>query len=638
MCPRCQVDADGRTPAMIGVENLSKSFGGQVLFEGISFQVNPRERVGLVGRNGHGKTTLLRIILGDIPPDAGTVTIPKNYRIAHVQQNLDFTAASVLAEGAIGLPDQAEDQIWKVEKILAGLGFETADLHRHPSEFSGGYQVRLNLAKVLVSEPDLLLLDEPTNYLDITSIRWIERFLLKWPGEVMLITHDRSFMDRIVTHVLGIHRKKVRKIEGDTGKYYDQIAQDEEIHEKTRRRDERRRREVEQFISRFRAKARLANLVQSRIKTLSKTEKREKLEKIKRLEFSFRSVPFPGKQMMRAENLFFGYQLQTPIVRDFGISILHRDRICVVGKNGKGKTTLLRLLAGALTPQSGNVRTSPNVGVGFFEQTNVNTLVDSRTVEDEIAAADPGLDRRQARNICGAMMFSGDDALKKISVLSGGEKSRVMLGRLLATPTNLLLLDEPTNHLDMESCDALLAAIDNFDGAVIMVTHNEMFLHAIAGRLIVFQADRLDVFEGSYQRFLETTGWLTEGRFGQPAAETGQSPEVPVRWSKKQIRRKRSELLAERTRSLKPLEDEMAQIEDQIDALERRLQDHHSEMQAASRKGNGDKIAEISVAIHTCQAQIDRLFQQLESAGDKYERRKAIFDDKLNRFEAGLST
>ena len=622
---------------MIGVENLTKGFGDQVLFEGVSFRVNPRERVGLVGRNGHGKTTLLRIINGELPPDSGTVMIPKNYRIAHVQQAIGFTSETVLSEGASGLPDQRRDQLWKVEKILFGLGFESTDLQRHPSEFSGGYQVRLNLAKILVSEPDLLLLDEPTNYLDITSIRWIERFLLDWPGEVMLITHDRSFMDRIVTHVLGIHRRKVRKIEGDTEKYYSQIAQEEEIYEKTRLNEERRRRDVELFISRFRAKARLANLVQSRIKTLSKMEAREELEKIKNLDFSFRSHPSPGKQILQAENIDFGYEPNRLIIRKFGIRVSRRDRICVVGQNGKGKTTLLRLLAGELTPQKGKLHASPHARIGFFEQTNVKTLVDSRTVEEEIAAADPALERGRVRSICGAMMFSGDDALKRISVLSGGEKSRVMLGKLLATPTNLLLLDEPSNHLDMESCDALLAAVDSFDGAVVMVTHNQMFLHAIARRLIVFQADSLDIFEDGYQRFLETTGWRVEDGVGRRTQQAVRQPQSPARLNKKEARRRRSELLAERARSLKPLEAEMTRIEDEIDGLEKNLLGYHADMQAATREGHGDRIAGISVAIHNCQSQIDRLFAQLEAAGSRYERRKAEFDERMARLEAGFS-
>jgi ATP-binding cassette subfamily F protein 3 len=233
------------------------------------------------------------------------------------------------------------------------------------------------------------------------------------------------------------------------------------------------------------------------------------------------------------------------------------------------------------------------------------------------------------------MMFSGDDALKKISVLSGGEKSRVMLGKLLVTPANLLLLDEPSNHLDMESCDALLAAMDNFDGAVIMVTHNEMFLHAIARRLIVFQADRLEVFEDTYQQFLDSTGWRAEDRLGLKNPQSGRQAETPARLSKKQIRRMRSELLSERSRSLKPLEEEMTRIEDRIDTLEKRLQGHHADMQAATREGRGEKIADISVAIHDCQSQIDRLFRQLEAAGDRYERHKQLFDEKMTRFEVG---
>ncbi len=258
---------------MISVENLTKSYGVRTLFEEISFKVNARERVGLVARNGHGKTTLFQMIIGEISADDGQINTPKNYRIGYVAQKLDFTEDSLLAESMTALPANEADHHWKAERILTGLGFSQEDLSRPPAEFSGGFQVRLNLAKALIAEPDLLLLDEPTNYLDIETIRWIERFLLNWPHELLLITHDRSFMDHLATHILGIHRKKVKKIEGGTDKYYSQIAQEEEIHEKTRRNSEKRQKEIEQFIGRFRAKARLAGLVQSRIKTLAKMEK-----------------------------------------------------------------------------------------------------------------------------------------------------------------------------------------------------------------------------------------------------------------------------------------------------------------------------------------------------------------------------
>jgi len=285
---------------MIRVENLQKSFAGQKLFDGVSFIIGARERVGLVGRNGHGKTTLFRMIMGEESCDEGAITTPRNYRIGIVRQSLAFTESTVLKEGMKGLPADRKNNHWEVEKILAGLGYSQSDMQRHPDEFSGGFQVRLNLAKAIVSEPDLLLLDEPTNYLDITSIRWIEKFLVKWPHEIMLITHDRGFMDKVATHILGIHRQKGRKISGNTEKYYTQIAQDEEVYEKTRQNDERRKKEINQFISRFRAKARLANMVQSRIKSIQKMEKKEKLDQLKTLEFSFRSKPFRGKHVLRA--------------------------------------------------------------------------------------------------------------------------------------------------------------------------------------------------------------------------------------------------------------------------------------------------------------------------------------------------
>jgi ATP-binding cassette subfamily F protein 3 len=618
---------------MISVENLSKRFGDHVLFETVTFQLNSRERLGLVGRNGHGKTTLFRIISGEEEPDEGFVNIPKAYRIVHVRQTIDFSQETVLKEAAAGLPSHERDQIWRAEKILAGLGFSEKDMQRQPEEFSGGYQVRLNLAKALVSEPDLLLLDEPTNYLDITSIRWVERFFLTWPRELMLITHDRSFMDSIVTHTMGIHRQKLRKISGGTDKYYAQIAQDEEVHEKTRVNDERRRKDIALFITRFRAKARLANMVQSRIKTLQKMEKHEKLEKIKTLGFSFRSRSFPGRQMLTAQKLSFTYHSPTPLIRSFSITIAKNDRICIVGRNGRGKTTLLRLLAGSLRPQSGKINYNPNVTIGSFEQTNLKTLVDSRTVEEELLYANPDISRQSARNICGAMMFEGDDALKKIGVLSGGEKSRVMLGKLLATPVNLLLLDEPTNHLDMESCDALLAALDNFEGAVVMVTHNEMFLHALARRLVVFQSEGIEIFDGSYQRFLEKGGWQEEAS-ADPGSDSGAPAERKTeKVNKKELRRRRSELLTERARILRPIEREATRIENEIDANEKRLDALTRDMQSASQIGDGTRIAALSQAIHACRAAIDGLFEDLERQTEVLDEKTRLFDEKMAAIE-----
>jgi ATP-binding cassette subfamily F protein 3 len=614
---------------MIAVDSLTKSFGAQLLFDGISFKINRKERVGLVGRNGHGKTTLFRIIAGLESADSGTVSVPKNYRIGYVEQEPAFGAETVLQEAARGLPPVERDKLWKVEKILFGLGFDSKDLDRPPAELSGGYQVRLNLAKVLLADYDLLLLDEPNNYLDITSIRWLGRFLRSWPGEFILITHDRSFMDSVTTHILGIHRKKVRKIAGDTGKYYAQIAQDEETYEKTRLNDERKRKEIELFISKFRAKAQLVGLVQSRIKTLGKMEKREKLEKIAALDFSFSHKSFHGKYALNASDLSFSYEPARPLIREFNVSIGASDRVCVVGKNGRGKTTLLKLFAGVLRPQQGEVTRPLNVSAGYFEQSYVAGLDESNTVLEEITKADPEADPRRGRAICGAMMFTQDEALKKIAVLSGGEKSRVVLGKIIASPVNLLLLDEPSNHLDMESNDALLAAIDNFEGAVVVVTHNEMFLHALAERLVVFQGGRVMVYEGGYQRFLERVGWTEEDDL--PKERLAVEPEGlgPERSNPREKRRKRSAVLTERARILKPLEDKMAGTEAAIETKENELEDLNKAIIEAGRGKRGPEIVEISRSMHRLKEDIEALYKKLEGQSEEHRRIKSQYDREL---------
>jgi len=617
---------------MISVDNLTKTYGPQVLFDKVSFKINARERVGLVGLNGHGKTTLLRMIVGEESPDDGLISIPRGYRLGYVRQQIEFTASTVLKEGMLGLSEQEQHQSWKVEKILSGLGFSKDDMQRNPHEFSGGYQIRIKLTKVLVSEPDLLLLDEPTNYLDITSIRWIERFLLDWPHELLLITHDRSFMDKVITHTLGIHRQRLRKIEGNTEKYYAQVAMDEEVYEKTRLNDERKRREIELFITRFRAKARLAGLVQSRVKTLAKHDKKEKIEKIKSLDFAFRYKPYQGKFVGSARSITFGYTPGATIINNFSLTIGARDRIGIVGRNGKGKTTLLRLLAGDLSPAQGDIIWNRGVAYGFFEQTHTARLLPSRTVEEEILSADPDTDRQKARSICGAMLFEGDQALKKIGVLSGGEKSRVLLGKLLATPLNVLMLDEPTNHLDMQSCDALLAALDNFDGAVIMVTHNEMFLHALAERLIVFQNNNVTVFEGGYQDFLDRQGWIDEdvSLFDPDTISVITDESRP---SKKDLRRARSAIMNERARVIKPIEMQMNQIEERIMVLERENAAILSDIALATQSHDGRTIARLSRELGCREQEIDHLFGELERLHADIESRRLYFDERLNEIE-----
>jgi ATP-binding cassette subfamily F protein 3 len=612
---------------MLSIESIVKGFGDQMLLEDASLQINPGERVGLVGRNGHGKTTLLNMIAGLDHPDDGKITYPTGYRLGILPQKIQFSHPTVRDEAMTGLPIHERDHYWKAEKILAGLGFSVSDLDRDPLLFSGGFQVRLNLAKVLVAEPDLLILDEPTNYLDITSIRWITQFLTAWPREVLLVTHDRGFMDHVVTHIAGIHRCKIRKIAGNTAKYYDQVAQDEDVYEKTRQNEEKRKKEIETFITRFRAKARLASMVQSRIKTLEKQQSREKLEKLKNLTFSFNYLPFAGKQMLRVEKLTFGYTPDHTLITDFSLTVQPGDRIGIIGRNGKGKTTLVKLLNQQLDPVSGTVTYNPGVSAGYFEQTNISTLNDNQTIEETLIDAHPDFDRQAARNICGAMMFEKDDALKKIGVLSGGEKSRVMLGKLLLSPLNLLMLDEPSNHLDIEACDAFVEALDAFEGAVILVTHNEMFLHALANRLVVFKQDQIHLFEGSYQEFLDKDGWE------ESTTRTDGAESRTQGLSKKALRQKKSEIIADRSRVLGPIQKKINGIEDAIEACEIEIKTVNGSLMTASQNGDGQAIQTLSKQLADLESREEALFLELEAETRKLESKNQPFETQLKELE-----
>ena len=611
---------------MLNIDDITKGFGDQILLDKAGFRINPGERVGLVGRNGHGKTTLLNMISGSDHPDEGTISYPSGYRMGFLSQKISFTKIRVIDEAMLGLLEHEKDHSWKAEKILAGLGFSQDDLKKNPEEFSGGFQVRLNLAKVLISEPDLLILDEPTNYLDITSIRWISRFLISWPREVLLVTHDRGFMDDVVTHIAGIHRHKIKKIQGNTYKYYLQVAQDEEVYEKTRQNEEKRKKEVELFISRFRAKARLANMVQSRIKTLEKSQTKEKLQKMKNLEFEFNYLPFSGKQILMIENLSFGWQKDNPLINNFSLNIYPEDRIAIIGKNGKGKTTLLKLINRNVHPISGNIKINPGVHSGYFEQTNVQSLNDDFTVEEELISSSMDSDRQAARNICGAMMFEQDSALKKISVLSGGEKSRVMLGKLLMSSLNLLLLDEPTNHLDIESCDSFVFALDNFEGAVVLVTHNEMFLHSLANRLVVFKNDIVSVFEGTYQEFLDKEGWEEEEFAVEKRSRI-------AGLSKKEIRQKKSEIITQKSQEIKPAKQKIEALENNIEKNEILIGKINEELLEASNNQNGQKIQSLAKELARLENLNEILFDDLEIQMNIFEKIDTRFNNQLEEFE-----
>jgi ATP-binding cassette subfamily F protein 3 len=585
-----------KIPIVIKINQLSKSYFARELFTDVSFQMNAGDRLGLVGRNGHGKSTLFKLILGQEEPDSGEIAIPRNYRIGHLEQHLHFTQSTILAESALGLPEEEFHSIYKAEAILFGLGFSRADLERAPREFSGGFQIRINLAKLLLSAPNLLLLDEPTNYLDITSVRWIARFLTSFKGELIVISHDRGFMDSVTTHTAVIHRQKIRKFEGGTAKAYGQIVLEDEIHEKTRANEDRKRAHAEAFISRFRAQASKAKMVQSRIKMLEKLPKLDALNDIQSLDFEFRHAPFAARTLLEARDISFGYTPDNLLFRHLHLTINGRDRIGVIGNNGKGKSTLLNVLSGGLDPLQGELKGHPDMKLGYFGQTNILRLNSKLTVEQEIEQTNPALTRTQVRNICGTMMFGGDLALKKISVLSGGEKSRTLLGKILAHPSNLLLLDEPNNHLDMESIDALIESLQTFPGAFLIVTHNERILRALATKLVVFHRGRVDVFDTGYDEFLEKIGWEDEGDGDGARKKTAPRNNYHEKKEREKAERR------EKTR--------IAKLEAQIMKSENALKKYNEQLVTEANRNNLAQMNDLSKKISQVQKEVEDLYRE----------------------------
>lgn len=598
---------------MITAQNLTKHFGNQVLFEDASFSLVPGDRLGLVGRNGSGKTTLFMIIAGEEPPDGGEITGPKGYRIGLLEQELHWEKPTVLEEGCRGLPPREKDDTWKVKKILSGLGFSEDDLGRSPAEFSGGYRTRIALARLLVSRPDLLLLDEPTNFLDILSIRWLAGFLRAWPGELMVISHNRAFMDSIVTRTMGIHRGAIRVINGPTEKYYRQIRSEEEVLERRRVNDEKIRKREEEFINRFRAKARRASQVQSRVKRLEKMELADRLREIENLDFSFSFSPCPGKNILTAEEITFSYTGVSPYLIDgFSFTLTADEKVGVIGQNGAGKSTLLRLLAGKLQPLSGGVKTHPRARPAVFDPASTGTLHPGLTVEEEIGASLPPSDRSRARSIAGKMLFSQDGALKKISVLSGGEKCRVLLGKVIAEPANLLLLDEPTHHLDLESCSAIIAALEKYPGAALIVSHDEYLLRRTAEKLIVLQSGRVTFFPGTYDEFLEEVGWQGE----EPA---GSSTPGSSSVSKKDLRRER----ARRREVIRPLENEIHRLEGRIGRLETAHGQKTDELVAASQRQDVSEIVRLTREAAELKREVEKTYEEYCRVHSEYDARRA---------------
>jgi len=588
---------------MIQVINLSKHFGAQTLFENISFTLAHGNKIGFVGRNGSGKSTLFKILLGEEEADFGDILIPKNYTIGALRQHIEFTHKTVRAECASALQGDEAFDTYKIEKMLFGLGFSLEDLDKDPMSFSGGYQIRLNLVKLLATNPSFLLLDEPTNYLDIVSMRWLQNFLREFKGEIILITHDRDFMDAVTTHTMGLRRKSLMMIEGNSHKYYAKLEEDDERYLKTKANLDKKRAELEDFVTRQKARASKAVMAQSKAKQLEKMGEMDDLEVESNLSFAFNYKKTPAKIVLDAKDVGFGYDPSRPLFQNLSFKLEKGKCLAIIGKNGKGKSTLLNVLAGELPLQQGSLNYHPETAFAHFGQTNIQRLNLKNNVMDEIYEVDPLLGITKVRAICGGMMFSGKMAEKEISILSGGERSRVMLGKIIATPANLLFLDEPTNHLDMYSIDSLCEAIKSFEGSTILVTHSEMMLRELADALIIFHQDKAEFFDGNYAEFLEKIGWEEESE---------SAPKKAVSNDYNESKKLRAKLIQERSSKLSPLKKQIEQCEAKIMKLEEGITLKNEALVVCSSGNDLGELQRLSKELKSDQEMLEKLYEQFE--------------------------
>jgi len=576
---------------MIRVENLEKSFGARELFSSVSFALGKKERCALLGRNGTGKSTLMKILVGDLESDGGSMVAPKEYTIGYLKQHLHFTKGSIREEV---LSSNKKAEPYEADALLCGLGFSPQQLSDPPELFSGGYQLRVELAKTLLQKPDLLLLDEPTNYLDIVSIRFLERTLKHWPGECIIISHDRSFLDRVCTHCLGLHRGGIRKVAGGTDAYFSRIREDEQRQVRENENLKKQKAHLTKFVEKFRYKASKASQAQSKLKAIEKLGEIDELEDEVVLSFAFAEKNHPGKQITAIKNISFQYE--TPLIQDVSFDILKGERIAIVGKNGCGKSTLLRLLSGDLSAQKGHIKYSMNATIGYFGQTNVERLDPRWTIYDAIKRSNEKLKDLEVRQIAGQMLFHKNDVHKTIDVLSGGEKARVLLGRILASECNLLLLDEPTNHLDIESVEALIHALKSFAGSVVIVTHNEWILQALElDKIILCKEGEQLIHLGDYPTFLELVGWGDD----EPKKEK----------PKKKESNSREELKAIRSQ-IRTLEKELPKLEKEKGKIEAQLVELAQVEDREELVKQSEKFEKLSAEIESLYTSLDLLYSE----------------------------
>jgi ATP-binding cassette subfamily F protein 3 len=629
---------------MLTASGLSKSYSGRSLFENASLQINRGDRIGLIWANGAGKSTLFSLILNEASPDAGTVALERGVSIGFLPQEsapsgeetvleLATNVSAEMEEVRMHLREHSEeDPIHheavarfaeldghslevKAKRILSGLAFREGDVGKPARTLSGGWIMRAHLARLLVMEPDILMLDEATNHLDLESLGWFQSYLSKYAGAILAISHDREFLNAICVGILEIRNRKLNRYRGNYDDYLAQKAAREEQQWAAYKNQQREIAELQRFIDRFRAKASKASQAQDRIKQLDRMEKIEPPERDEAtVHFSFPQPKRSGQRVITLEGVRQAYGSHLVYER-LDLEVERGQRTVLVGPNGAGKSTLLKILAGMLPLEAGTVTPGHNLSIGYFAQHRTEMLDVKRTVLAEAMDTESPVPEQNVRTVLGSFLFRGDDVFKPVGVLSGGEKSRLALVKLLLNPPNLLLLDEPTTHLDMPSIDALIGALKQYEGTLLFVSHDVHFIRALASSVLHISAGKLTPYAGDYQYYLEKSGSLSEraalvapGDYRPEAAGSEAAPRVKMGLKEiKEQRRAEAEARKAANKAIREGQARLKSIEEEITSLESRQRELVGELETS-----GGRAFELNRELATLQERLTTVMEEWE--------------------------
>ncbi|MDR6945238.1 ribosomal protection-like ABC-F family protein [Mucilaginibacter pocheonensis] len=634
---------------MIAINNLTFEIGARALYDEANWHIKPGEKIGLIGANGTGKTTLLKIIVGDYKPTSGTISMAKDLTMGYLNQDLlsyssDKTIVHVAME-AFERQNQLHDEIenllkkletdytedllhklsdkqhefelldgynieYKAREILAGLGFSDDDCQRKLSTFSGGWRMRVMLAKILLQAPDILLLDEPTNHLDLPSIQWLEDYLKAFNGAIIIVSHDRWFLDKVINRTVESRKGKLTVYAGNYTFYLEEKALREEIQRGEFKNQQSKIKQEERLIERFRAKASKAKMAQSRIKMLDKLERVDDVDDDNpTVNFAFRFSKQSGRHVVTLEDITKKYPAID--ILDHTEAVIEKgDKIALIGANGKGKSTLLRIIASADKDFEGKVTTGHNVSTTFFAQHQLESLHLENQILQELQTFAPKHTDTELRTILGSFLFTGDDVFKKIKVLSGGEKSRVALAKALTADANFLILDEPTNHLDMQSVNILIQALEQYEGTFIVVSHDRYFLDNVANKIWFIEDQKIKIYPGTYAEYDE---WVSKRKLESKAAIPAPQPKKEEK-KPEPVKQQQGE---NKHQQLKKLNQDLAKMEEQIAGLEKNIKQLETQLADDKIYTDSAKLKETNTAYSQKQTELKQIQQKWEALAEQ---------------------